>query len=325
MVMVKTFVAILFVFLSRAVGENVVTIYQESFETPSSDHPELPAGWQLFPASLPVRGGPVKLDTGMVHAGKRCLVLTAAGSRFELTTKALALLKSGRNLTIRIWSRSELKNGQATLVVYWFDQYLRPLGSQPLELPEEANLWIESTFLVNMPVKAARFGFHLGVNGTGKVRIDDLTVTQAVQPQVSSNRRIATAGKLQHATTRPATTQPTSRRAPTLQIRLRPEKLRIKSGQSLNIQASVTHTRSEPARIHLNIALFRGSRNRDPIGTKVYLVTVRPKQTIELHYTLDSADLPAGSYRLVCHAEAPDETLDTVAPVEVLMAPKTAP
>jgi hypothetical protein len=293
-------------------GENLVNVYRESFEISAADHSDLPAGWKLL------GGGSVKLDGSVVHEGKKALALTDAGGRQEITTNTAYPFEPNQSLQIRIWTYSELKRGQAALMVYWFDKFSRPCGSQSLGFPEGAHPWVESTFRIFPPPAATRLGLGLELSGTGTLRVDTLTITQLPRPRGSKSRRRGPVLKTTLPSTQPSTTRPADRPPAGLQVVFFPEKVLLSQGQDLKIRATLTHHLNDPVKIYCNLALFRGQEKNHPIGTKIYYLTVGPKQAGQITYPLEILNLPPGPYRLVCHAEIRNETFTAALPVDIL-------
>ncbi len=111
---------------------------------------------------------------------------------------------------------------------------------------------------------------------------------------------------------------PTGRKASSIQITLAPESIVLDQGRPLKIRAAVYHGQTQPAKIHCLIALYRGVENDSPLLSRVYQLSLAPKQVGEINYSLDKLDLPAGSYHLVCHAETPEEKQTASIPVGIL-------
>jgi len=166
-----------------------VPVYNGSFEIPALDRSGLPDGWKLLV------GNSCQLDGTVAHDGKTSLILSSAGAKQEIMTHTTFAFEPHRSLHIRIWSQSELKRGKAALVVYWFDQSVRNVGSQALELSGPVTPWTENSFVVTPPASAARLGFHIELSGNGKVWLDELTVTQMPEKHVMKARGIQSSRK----------------------------------------------------------------------------------------------------------------------------------
>ena len=149
-----------------------VAVYNGSFEVAHAADAGAPDGWQRL------AGGPVRADAASAHEGKRSLMLSSTGERQEVMTATTFAFEPGMKLELAVWSEAEAVAKPARVVVYWFDQSVRHVGSQVCELPIQAQGWTQTRCALTPPGGAARLGFHCELLGAGTVRIDELRVLQ---------------------------------------------------------------------------------------------------------------------------------------------------